>query len=498
MDACSPVTVYRDADGDGAGDGAVTQSSCGAPDGWVSNADDCDDSSSAIGPSADELCDGIDQNCDGAIDDGFACSAGAPVTCTTACGTIGSATCTAACELPDPGACVPPDEVCNYADDDCDGIADPGLHAPQARETYLDEGTTELELEARSDGGFIIAYLTPGFSGHSSIRVQRVDETGNAEGAAVELGTSVWAFGLDSSEGRLAVAWREDPGTDAAGPLQLAVLREDDLTLAAGPATISTGATRTYGGDVGVAINPTSGRVAVVAMIGTASRAFAVNLADLGDVSGPQAVAGSSPHSWSVARGPDGGFLYVSSLGGIGTVELLDSDATRVSTTATFMATGGLIVSPTVRWIADDVGAIAYSVVYGDTPDPRDEVRLALLAGAGTIVDSVQVAARRTPRYLNTILRAVDLAHAGGSWWVAYLGADASGGDSTLSLREVAPTGAGFDLRDHYVEASCDGSGECTELRDSNQSASVSGSGPTLIGASRLSAGPRTVLVGCP
>ena len=178
--------------------------------------------------------------------------------------------------------------------------------------------------------------------------------------------------------------------------------------------------------------------------------------------------------------------------------EVPSGDATRVSTTATFMATGGLIVSPTVLWIADDVGAIAYSVVYGDTPDPRDEVRLVLLAGAGPIVDSVQVAARRTPRYLNTMLRAVDLAYAGGSWWVAYLGADASGGDSTLSLREVARTGAGFDVRDHYVEASCDGSGECTELRDSNQSASVSGSGPTLIGASRLSAGPRTVLVGCP
>ena len=43
--------------------------SCSQPNGYVTNSSDCDDGNSAI-VNASEVCDGVDQNCNGAIDDG--------------------------------------------------------------------------------------------------------------------------------------------------------------------------------------------------------------------------------------------------------------------------------------------------------------------------------------------------------------------------------------------------------------------------------------------
>ncbi|HEY8427719.1 MAG TPA: putative metal-binding motif-containing protein, partial [Sandaracinaceae bacterium] len=39
--------------------------------GWVDNAGDCDDEAGAIHPGADELCDDVDQDCDGTVDEGL-------------------------------------------------------------------------------------------------------------------------------------------------------------------------------------------------------------------------------------------------------------------------------------------------------------------------------------------------------------------------------------------------------------------------------------------
>jgi len=62
------TTFYRDMDGDGFGNPAVTQLACSAPMGYVANDDDCDDTNGAIKPGATEVCDGVDNNCDGTID----------------------------------------------------------------------------------------------------------------------------------------------------------------------------------------------------------------------------------------------------------------------------------------------------------------------------------------------------------------------------------------------------------------------------------------------
>ncbi len=104
-----------DADGDG-----HTALGCGA-------GDDCNDLSAAIHPGATELCDGVDNDCSGAADDGsgMECAVGSGArTCTTSCGTAGSRTCTAACTLT---ACVAAAETCNDCDDDGDGLIDDGL-----------------------------------------------------------------------------------------------------------------------------------------------------------------------------------------------------------------------------------------------------------------------------------------------------------------------------------------------------------------------------------
>ncbi|MGV3610926.1 MAG: MopE-related protein [Fluviicola sp.] len=68
----SVVMYYVDADNDGFGDADDTgTSSCAPIAGSVTNNDDCDDNDEDINPSATEVCDGVDNNCDGDTDEGF-------------------------------------------------------------------------------------------------------------------------------------------------------------------------------------------------------------------------------------------------------------------------------------------------------------------------------------------------------------------------------------------------------------------------------------------
>ncbi|MBI2894894.1 MAG: hypothetical protein HYY06_15165 [Deltaproteobacteria bacterium] len=77
---------------------------------------------SCVAPA--EICNGDDDDCDGQCDETSQCCAGAATGCQTACDTTGTSTCTNACT---PGACVPPNEICNGQDDDCDGRCDDGF-----------------------------------------------------------------------------------------------------------------------------------------------------------------------------------------------------------------------------------------------------------------------------------------------------------------------------------------------------------------------------------
>jgi len=66
------VEWFADADGDGFGDPAESMMSCYPPSDHVDNDLDCDDSNPDIHPGA-EICNGIDDDCDGDIDDGLSC-----------------------------------------------------------------------------------------------------------------------------------------------------------------------------------------------------------------------------------------------------------------------------------------------------------------------------------------------------------------------------------------------------------------------------------------
>lgn len=133
-------TYYEDSDGDGYGNLAITVTSCTLPVGYVTNSDDCDDSNSSRSPGRSEICDDIDNDCDGLIDeeddslsgastwyadndrDGRgSSSSGTTVACSQPTGYASSNT-----DCDDTDSTIYPGrtEVCDEKDNDCDGTVD--------------------------------------------------------------------------------------------------------------------------------------------------------------------------------------------------------------------------------------------------------------------------------------------------------------------------------------------------------------------------------------
>ena len=138
-DAVDVSTWYADTDGDGFGDSASTTLACSQPTGFGSDATDCDDTDSAVNPGATETCNGIDDNCDGTVDEASAVDTLTWYADTDGDGFGDPASTTLACDQPsgfgsdatdcdDTDSAVNPaaTEVCDAADvdEDCDGLSD--------------------------------------------------------------------------------------------------------------------------------------------------------------------------------------------------------------------------------------------------------------------------------------------------------------------------------------------------------------------------------------
>ncbi len=166
-------TWYADGDGDGFGDATTTTTACTAPPGYTWNGDDCNDSSAQASPSGVEVCDGIDNNCDGNSDEPGTVGEQAWYVDADGDGYGSAATSQTACDQPTGYAASDDDcndsdgaihpaatEVCNSLDDDCNGTVD-GADATDAFTWYVDldgdgHGSSILtEIACSAPNGFV-------------------------------------------------------------------------------------------------------------------------------------------------------------------------------------------------------------------------------------------------------------------------------------------------------------------------------------------------------
>ncbi len=130
-------TWYDDADADGYGNPASVEQACEQPGGTVATGNDCDDLDPDRWPGNPEVCDGVDNNCDGQVDegvaniyfadadgDGYGDPGASAYACADAAGYVSNdADCDDTTEGANPGA----NETCDEIDNDCDGEVDDGV-----------------------------------------------------------------------------------------------------------------------------------------------------------------------------------------------------------------------------------------------------------------------------------------------------------------------------------------------------------------------------------
>jgi hypothetical protein len=160
-DAVDADHWYADTDADGFGHAEDSIEACSAPDGFVADATDCDDGDTTIHTDAEEVCDDVDNNCDGEVDEDLKItwyrdadedSFGDGFTTIEACdppaGFVGDAT---DCDDDEATTNTDAEEVCDDVDNNCDGEVDEGLKSTWYRDadgdSYGDAFTTTEECE---------------------------------------------------------------------------------------------------------------------------------------------------------------------------------------------------------------------------------------------------------------------------------------------------------------------------------------------------------------
>ncbi|MFH1770007.1 MAG: thrombospondin type 3 repeat-containing protein [archaeon] len=120
------TTFYEDFDSDNYGNNVSTTEACSAPAGYVSDNTDCNDADSAVNPDADDsVCNGVDNDCDGSVDEDYVST---PTSCGLGvCASTGTLTCESGVEQDSCTEGASSAEVCDTLDNDCDGTADNGF-----------------------------------------------------------------------------------------------------------------------------------------------------------------------------------------------------------------------------------------------------------------------------------------------------------------------------------------------------------------------------------
>ncbi len=154
-------TFYRDADQDGYGDPSAPVDACTAPEGYVDDATDCRDTNEMVFPGNEEVCNGVDDNCDGSVDENVTTvlyqdadgdAFGNPEVTTESCGFVDGYVLNARdCDDQDAGTFPGAAEVCDDRDNDCDGLVDEGTGSVYYQDGDGDGyGDSALPVEACS------------------------------------------------------------------------------------------------------------------------------------------------------------------------------------------------------------------------------------------------------------------------------------------------------------------------------------------------------------
>jgi len=155
------ITYYEDEDNDVFGLNGSTVERCTLPDGYAETGGDCDGADPAINPGATETCDGIDNNCDSLVDEGFDTDGD------------GFTSCSGDCNDGDAGINPGATEICDGIDNNCDSLVDEGCDTLDNRvfnekvspdEFFTNEpSTTTISAEILSGNlllSSVIAYRT--------------------------------------------------------------------------------------------------------------------------------------------------------------------------------------------------------------------------------------------------------------------------------------------------------------------------------------------------